>query len=92
MKVYAVVESYQWYKGADTTLWGVCKTIEGAKKCLRDAIEELYEDFFLDKDDDEIEEFIESRFVETDGDIAHWFDEDDDAVRQMYISETELED
>lgn len=89
---YAVTESYQWYKGADATTWGVSKSIEGAKKILRESIEELYSDFFLDMDEDEIEDFIQSRFVEGTGNIVFWVDEDDDAVRKFYIDEVVIDE
>lgn len=95
MQIFVVVESYQWYKGADTTIWGVAKTAEEAKKILYDAIMQRFEGFFIGTmwDDDEVNEWIESRFMKADdGDIAYWLDEDDDAVTKFYISTAELKE
>ena len=93
MQIFVVVESYQWYKGADTTIWGVAKTADEAKKILYDAIMQMFEGLFADMEDDEANEWIESRFMKTDdGDIAYWLDDDGDAVTKFYISTAELKE
>lgn len=96
MTLYAITESYQWYKGADATHWGVHKTLEGAKKHLREIIKEKFEyikDFLYDDYDDEegteFEKWIDARFL--DNGMA-WEDDDDDSVTKFYIEQTELED
>lgn len=42
MKLYGIIESYQDYKCADASNWGVAKTIEGAKEKLIGAIEQQF--------------------------------------------------
>ena len=42
MKLYGLIESYQDYKGADATNWGVKKTLEDAKKDLIDILEQQF--------------------------------------------------
>ena len=97
MTLYAITESYQWYKGADATHWGVHKTFEGAKKHLREIIEEKFDyikDMFCneseDEDEKEFNKWIDTRF--TDAEQTMWEDEDDDAVTKFYIEETEVEE
>lgn len=95
MQIFVVVESYQWYKGADTTIWGVEKTKEKAIDLLYDSIMERFEGLFIanDWEDDEVNEWIKSRFVKADdGDIAYWLDEDEDAVTRFYVSTAELKE
>lgn len=97
MKLYAITESYQWYKGADATHWGVYKTFDEAKAELIEIIKEkfnyikdmLYEDNSEDEEK-EFNEWINARFTASDG--SEWVDEDDDAVTKFYIDETHLDD
>ena len=96
MTLYAITESYQWYKGADATHMGVYTTLEGAKKALREIIKEkfdyikdfLYEDY-EDEEGTEFDKWIDSRFLDN-GMI--WEDDDDDAVTKYYIEQTEIQD
>ena len=88
--MYAVLESYQWYKGADATLWAVCPTIEKAKERLKEAVEELFEHIRIDLEDDEWNEWVEQRF--TNEEKTMWIDEDDDAVAKFYIDTIEVEE
>ena len=99
MKLYAITESYQWYKGADATHWGVYKTIEEAKAALIEIIKDKYEylkDMFLDDGveeeevEAEIDKWINDRFLNHDH--TEWLDEDDDSVTKFYIDETSLDD
>ena len=95
--LYAITESYQWYNGADATHWGVHKTLEGAKKHLREIIEEKFDYMkdLLDIDTDteegkkEWDKWIDSRFYDNG---MMWEDEDDDSITKYYIEQTELED
>ena len=97
MILYAITESYQWYKGADATHWGVHKTLEGAKKHLREIIEEKFDymkDNLLidDEDEESVEEWnewIDSRFSDNG---MMWEDEDDDSVTKFYIEQTEIDE
>ena len=88
MKIYAVIESYQDYKVADATLWGVSKTREKALARLKEAIEERYEYIREDKEDDEWEQFIGAGFVNED----MWGYDDGDTVTRFYIETAELEE
>lgn len=72
MKLYGIIESYQDYKGADATNWGVCKSLKEALETLRGIIEQQFhyireniiyeiEDEFCQRADDSE---IESRWTE----------------------------
>ena len=89
MKYYGVIESYQDYKGADATLWGVEKTIVDAHGRLSEAVGEILPYKRDEMNDDEWDEFIAEKFV--DGDNREWYYEDDDCVVKIYIDEVEVE-
>lgn len=42
MKLFGIIESYQDYKGADATNWGVRRTLKEAKDALIAAIEQQF--------------------------------------------------
>ena len=89
MKYYGVIESYQDYKGADATLWGVEKTVEAAQERLSEAAGEILSYKREEMDDDEWDEFIADKFI--DGDNREWYYEDGDCVVKLYIDEVEVE-
>lgn len=99
MKLYAITESYAYYKGSDATFWGVHKTLEDAKTALLDIIKERFDyikDMMYGDTEEEIEQefegWINNRFVKTDACVVMWEDDDDDAVTKFYIDETEIDD
>lgn len=93
MKLYAITECYAWYKGADATHWGVFSSLEKAKMRLEEIIEEKFHYIKEDvcEDEDEWYDWVKVRYVDTDGSLVMWEDEDDDAITKFYIDETEID-
>ena len=89
MKYYGVIESYQDYKGADATLWGVEKTVEDAQKRLSEAAGEILLYKRDEMDDDEWEAFVQENFI--DSDHREWYYDDGDCVVKLYIDSVEVE-
>jgi hypothetical protein len=56
MKLYGIIESYQDYKGADATNWGVEKSLEKAKERLVGIIEQQFHYIREDFEDEAIED------------------------------------
>lgn len=89
MKYYGVIESYQDYKGADATLWGVEKTVEDAQKRLSEAVSEILPYKRSKMDDNDWETFIQENFI--DSDHREWYYDDGDCVVKLYIDSVEVE-
>lgn len=87
--IYIITECFQDYKGASTTPWGAYKSLESAKKGMRDSIRERFGDYiFDDMTDEEAEAWINEKFY----DWNYWEYDDGDTVTKFYIDEIALED
>ena len=67
MKLYGIIESYQDYKGADATNWGVKKTLEDALTALKEIIEQQFHyirENIIDEIEDEICQRAEDSEIE----------------------------
>ena len=89
MKYYGVIESYQDYKGADATLWGVEKTVEDAQKRLSEAVSEILPYKRSKMDDNDWETFIQENYI--DNKKRAWFYDDGDSCLKFYIDSVEVE-
>lgn len=88
MKIYGVVESYQDYKGADATNWGVEFTIESARALLSYAAGEILSYKREDMEDDVWDVFVDMHYV--DESKTSWLYEDGDIVLKFYIDKLDL--
>ena len=88
MKLYGVIESFQDYKGADATLWGVKKTKEEARELIKQAASEVcYECEGME--DDELEKFVNEHY--TDEEKTDWEFDDGDSLLKFHIDTTEID-
>lgn len=105
-KLYGIIESFQDYKGADATNYGVWSTFEGAKAALNRIIEQnfhyIYENFLQDANNDKAkakekwDEWVLSNYntdfaKEYEGDLE-WEYDDGDTVTRYYLEKVYLDE
>ena len=88
MKAYGIIESYQDYKGADATLWGVEKTVDAARERLEEAVGEIVYGR-EDMEEDEWNEFVAEHYINDDR--TSWKYDDGDTCYIFHIDEVVID-
>ena len=92
MKIFGIIESYADFKHSAASNYGVCKTLEKAKKRLDEIIRERFEGRYDEDEREELEAFIQAGYEDDDTCRVKWHYDDGDVDLKFYIDELDVPD
>lgn len=87
-----IIESYADFKHSDASNYGVCKTLEKAKKRLDEIIRERFGGRYDEDEREELEAFIQAGYEDNDTCKVKWHYDDGGVDLKFYIDEIDVPD